>query len=488
MQYHQSQNWALWGKNMFSDYELEAIHNTSLEILSSTGIYVEEEDARAYFAGAGAKVDHDKHIVKIPKWLVQEAITVSPASFILAGRDPKFDYPMGTGRVGYANVGIAVSVNDPETGKIRPSYKKDLDDYAHLIDQLDNLVMCWDCIQPMDVHADTSGIHAFRSHVSNTRKHIMTTTPDRITSQAVVKMAAEVVGGMEALAERPLISAGSCPKSPLTFSTAVTAPIIELAKASQPVMAMSMVLAGATGPVTMAGSLALHNAEILAALTLTEIIKKGCPFWYGSCTSIMDLRRAIAATGCAEHAMFGAATARMAQFYHLPCVAPGTWTDSKITDVQAGYEKAISSLLPALAGADIIFGSGTLAGGMAVDFGSMVTENDMFKTIQFILRGIPVNEDTLALGLIQRIGPKGEYLSAEHTLKNMRNSQVWPDLFDRDSRSVWEAAGAKPLDVKGREKAVELINNANPAPLPENVQKRLADIIDDVEKEIGIKK
>ncbi|TWH45117.1 trimethylamine methyltransferase family protein [Sporomusa sp. KB1] len=488
MQYHQSENWSFWGRNMFSDYELEAIHETSLEILSSTGIYVEEQDARDYFAAAGAKVDHDKHLVKIPKWLVQEAIFTAPSSFVLAGREPKFDYPLGIGKVGFANVGIAVSVNDLNTGKNRPSIKKDLADYAHLIDQLDNIVMCWDCIMPNDVPTETVGLYALQAHVNNTRKHIMATTFDKITAQAAVAMAAEVAGGMDALSARPLISAGSCPKSPLTFSTAVTACIIEFAKASLPVMAMSMVLAGATGPVTLAGTLALHNAEILAALTLTQIVKKGCPFWYGSCTSIMDLRKAAAATGCAEHAMFGAAIARMAQFYNLPCVAPGTWTDSKTTDVQAGYEKGISSLLPALAGANIIFGSGGLAGGMAVDFGSIVTENDMFKTIQFILKGIPVNKESLALELIQRIGPKGEYLSHEHTLKNMRSCQVWPDLFDREPTSVWEAAGSKTLDTKGREKAAELINNENPAPLPKNVQKRLADIINDVERELSVKK
>ena len=485
MNLNPSTNWALLGQRMLTDDELYAIHSASLEVLERTGAYFEEQDARDYLKAAGAQVDDDTKIVKFPHWLVEEAIRSTPGRFTLAGRDPEFDYVMEYGRVGFAPIGIAPAVRDLNTGKTRPSLKSDIEDYARLVDQLDAIPMVWDCIMPTDVPTKSACLHAFEAHVNNSRKHIMTTGPDRITARALVEMAAVVQGGKEALRERPLITGGSCPKSPLTFSEAVTSCVIESSLAGVPSVGMPMVLAGATGPVTLAGSLVQHNAEVLADIVLAQAVCKGVPFWYGSCTTIMDLRKAQCATGCAEHAMFGAAIACLARFYNIPCVAPGSWTDSKAMDMQAGYEKAFSALVPAFAGANIIFGAGGFAGGMIVDFGSFVSENDLFNTIQFTLRGFDINEETMALDLIHEVGPRGEYLTLSHTMEHMRENQMWPALFNRDVESTWVTNGSKDLDEVARERARELIAKPNPAPLSQSVQDQLAEIIKETEKELG---
>lgn len=488
MNYNPSTNWALIGEKMFSDDELCAIHNASLEILAKTGIYYEEQDARDFYKQAGADVNDDTCIVKIPKWLVEECIASAPSSYIAAGRDREFDFSLDYGRVGFAAVGIAPAIRDLDTGKNRPSIKKDLEDYARLMDQLDNYAMVWDCIQPTDVPEATAGLHAFEAYVKNTRKNIMTTNFDRITARACVEMAAAVVGGMDQLRARPLITAGSCPKSPLTSSEAVTASVIEFALEGLPCIGMPMVLAGATGPVTLAGTLVQHNAEVLGNLVLTQIIRKGTPYLYGSCTSLMDLRKAQCGTGCAEHAMFGAAIARLAHFYQLPCVAPGSWTDSKCVDMQSGMEKAFSALVPAFAGANIVFGAGGLAGGMVVDFGSFVVEDDLFQMIQFMLKGFDVTPEKMAVELIKEVGPKGEYLTLPHTFEHMRENQNWPHIFNRDAETTWVMEGSKTIDDVARARAKELIAMPNPAPLSQGIQERLADIIKEAEKELGVKK
>lgn len=486
MNYNPSTNWALLGQKMFSDDELYAIHSASLEILEKSGAYFEEQDARDYLKAAGAEVNDETKIVKFPKWLVEDAIRSTPGRFTLAGREPSFDYVMEYGRVGYAPVGIAPAVRDLETEQSRPSVKKDLEDYARLVEQLDAIPMVWDCILPTDVPAETACLHAFEAHVKNTRKHLMTTGPNRITAKALIDMAAVVQGGEEALRARPLITGGSCPKSPLTYSRAVTACVIESSLAGVPSVGMPMVLAGATGPVTLAGTLVQHNAEVLGDIVLSQVVNKGVPFWYGSCTSIMDLRKAQCATGCAEHAMYGAAIACLARFYNIPCVAPGSWTDSKAPDMQAGYEKALSALVPAFAGANLIFGAGSLAGGMVVDFSSFVSENDLFNSIQFVLKGFDINDETMAVDLIQEIGPKGEYLTLPHTMQHMRDNQMWPAIFNRDVESSWIAEGSKDLDQVAMEKARELIAKPNPAPLNDSVQKQLANIIEETERELGV--
>lgn len=481
-------NWALLGQNMFSDNELQAIHEASLKILEETGICYEEQDARDFYKQAGADVNDDTKIVKIPRWLVEECIKTAPGRYTFCGRDPEFDYELEYGRVGYAPVGIAPSITDLETGEIRPVVKKDLEDYAHLVDQLDYMPIVWDCVQPTDVPEATSGIHAFEAHIKNTRKALMTTNFDRVTARACVEMAAVVQGGKDKLKERPLIIAGSCPKSPLLSSKAVTSSVIEYALAGLPCLGMPMVLSGATGPVTLAGTLVQHNCEVLGNLCLSQIVRKGTPFLYGSCTSLMDLRKAQCGTGCAEHAMFGAAIARLAHFYNVPCVAPGSWTDSKAFDMQAGMEKAFSALIPAFAGANLIFGAGGMAGGMYVDLASFVVENDLFQMIQFALKGFNINTETMAVDTIQEVGPGGEFLTLPHTFQHMRENQNWPQIFNRDSESVWKLDGSKSIDAVARVKAKELIAKPNPAPLSDSVQEELAYIIKKAEEELGVRK
>ena len=487
MNLHPTTNWALLGEAMFTDDELNAIHNASLEILEKTGIYYEEQEARDYYRAAGAEVNDDTKIVKIPKWLVTECVQSAPDSYVFCGRDPKDDFPMEYGRVGYSAVGVAPVMRDLDTGKNRPTVKKDLEDYARLVDQLEYMPIVWDCIQPTDVPEAAAGIHAFEAHVKNTTKCLMTTNFDHVTSKACIEMAAAVVGGKEKLRERPLIIAGSCPKSPLTSSEAVTACVIEYAKVGLPCLGMPMVLSGATGPVTLAGTLVQHNCEVLGNLVLSQIVRKGTPFLYGSCTSLMDLRKAQCGTGCAEHAMFGAAIARLAHFYRVPCVAPGSWTDSKCLDMQSGMEKAFSALVPAFAGANLIFGAGALAGGMVVDFASFVVENDLFQMIQFMLKGFTVNDETMAVDLIREVGPKGEYLSLPHTAQHMREHQNWPQIFNRDSEAVWNLEGSRPIDEVAAEKAKELIARPVASPLTENVQEELAYIVKKAEEELGVK-
>lgn len=488
MNLNPSTNWSLLGKGMFSDDELLAIHNASLDILANTGIYYEEQDARDYYRQAGAEVNDDTKIVKIPAWLVMDAIDSAPGTYTFCGRDPKFDYPMENGRVGYAPVGIAPTIKDLETRENRNVVLNDLEDYAHIVDQLDHIPMVWDCIQPIDVPEATAGLHAFKSHVKNTRKNIMTTNFDRVTSRACIEMAAVVVGGKDKLRERPLITAGSCPKSPLTSSGAVTSCVIEYALAGLPCLGMPMVLTGATGPVTLAGTLVQHNCEVLGNLVLSQIVRKGTPFLYGSCTSLMDLRKAQCGTGCAEHAMFGAAIARMAKFYNVPCVAPGSWTDSKCWDLQGGMEKAFSALVPAFAGANLIFGAGGYAGGMYVDLASFVVEDDLFQMIQFMLNGFDINDDTMAKEVIKEVGPKGEFLTLPHTAQHMRSSQNWSHIFNRDSESVWAMEGSKNIEEVAVERTKALLANSNPAPLSDSVIEELDYIIKKAEEELGVSK
>lgn len=489
MNLNSSTNWALLGKGMLTEDELRAIHEASLEILEKTGIKYEEQDARDYYRAAGAEVDDETDIVKIPKWLTKACLASVPDSWVYCGRDKEHDYPLEYGRVGLVPFGIAPSIKDVRTGKIRQPLIQDVYEYARIVDQLDNMPVAWECLQPTDCSMETSGLHSLKQTLAGTRKPTLCASPNRAHARAAIAIAAAAVGGIDKLRERPLIMAGSCPKCPLFASDAVTGSVIEYALAGLPVMGMPMALAGATGPVTMAGTLVQQNCEILGNLCLSQIVRKGTPFLYGTCTSAMDLRGAKCVTGSAEHAMFASASARMAHFYHVPCVVPGTWTDSKCLDLQAGMEQASSALLPALAGANLVFGAGGIAGGLIADFSALVVEDDLFQEIQFILKGIRVDTETLAVNLIKECGAGGEgYLYEEHTATYMRDQQNWSWLFDRNSESEWRAEGARPIDEVARLRVLEMIETKNPSPLSDSVIEEMDAVIQEYEAELGISK
>lgn len=487
MNYQFRQNWAFWGLTMFSDVELEAIHNATLDILENPGISVEDNEAVQYLVSAGAIVDSTTGYVRIPKWLTDEAIRTSPGTYVMAGRIRESDFPMEKGRVGFCAVEVADNVRDIYTGKIRPSTKQDVADYSHVVDQLEHYVVNDFHLFPDDVPVESAYLHTFQALIENSTKHICASAANKVDAKGLIAMASEIVGGEEELVKRPILSVLACPVSPLYLTREFSAGLIEFSKHNLPVIAMPMALSGGTGPVTLAGTLIQHNAEVLASLVLTQVVRKGTPFVYGSCTTAMDLRRAQCCTGSVEHSVFTAATARLAQYYNVPYMGPGCWTDSKANDLQAGFEHAFSALLPALAGANLMFGGGCIAGGRVADYAGLVADNDLFGMIQFALKGIPLSSVDMAVDVIREIGPRGEYVTHPHTYEHMRRSQFWPEYCNRDSIQGWEADGSKTMDEITWEKAKMLLDNPVEHPLPEKTVERMEDIIVECEKELGIK-
>ncbi|MEL7563306.1 MAG: trimethylamine methyltransferase family protein [Dehalobacterium sp.] len=480
--------WSGWRMNMFSDYELEAIHLGTLEVMEETGLFIESNEAIDIFEKGGAKVDRQSKIVKVPRYLVEEALRTAPSGLTLAARNPKHDFVMELDRVGFCAVGVSVSVVDLYTGEVRNSTKKDVENCGKLADALDNYDICFDTLLPRDVPSETACLHGFDAFINTSSKHVLQTPTDKRTAEVLIEMASIVAGGKDKLKERAIVMGGACPQSPLAWSTGACDSVIEYARFGLPNLVVSMVMAGGSGPVTLAGTLIVHNAEILTGLVLSQLVRKGNPCIYGSCTTIMDLRKAVPATGCPEHGMFSAACARLAQFYKIPNLVAGTWTDSKVSDMQAAHEKTLSAVLPALAGANLITGAGTVESGLAIDFGQLVVDNEFHRLIKRVLKGMPVDDYSMVLDLIKKVGPRGNYLAEEHTLDNMRSCQTWPNLFDRNNRMGWVEAGSKDLAQKGNEKAREILETYTPEKLPSNVSDKLTAIISDAEKDFGLTK
>jgi trimethylamine--corrinoid protein Co-methyltransferase len=312
------------GLLLFSQSDLEQIHYATLEVMEESGIYVQGGEALDYFAGAGCQVNRETNIVKIPSRVVEDAIRSAPRRVLLAGRDPKHDIHLENGRVNFCPFGEGVMLHDPYTGERRPPTKQDKGNIARLVDSLDQYDYVENTVAPMDVNPKVASLHSYEVVVENTTKHVQQPAEDAAAAKILIKMAAEAVGGIEKLRDRPTVTLCCCPQSPLSLSQGTCEAIIEYARAGLPMLILSMALAGGTSPVTLAGTLVVHNAEVLSGIVLAQLVRKGTSVIYGSSTSILDLRRATATVGCPELGMLSAGVAKLAQYYLLPSYVAGS--------------------------------------------------------------------------------------------------------------------------------------------------------------------
>ena len=309
--------------NVFTDAELEDIHLATLEVLERTGVFVEDDEALDIFKDGGCRVDRETRIVRIPPHMVEDAIRSAPSRYVLYGRDPKNDFVMEPGRVAFTNFSEGIRVIDVETGEYRDSTKQDIADSARLNDYLSEFDTHEIAVGAKDVPPKTAAVHNSEIQLLNTTKPIGIGPLSGMEARAIYRMAAEIVGGEDELRERPIVYGGVCPVSPLKLPRAATEVIIESARWWIPDNILSMAMAGGSSPVTLAGTLVTHNAEVLSGIVLAQLTERGCPVMYGSSTTAMDLKLAAASVGSPEIAMISAAVAQMARRYLLPSFVAG---------------------------------------------------------------------------------------------------------------------------------------------------------------------
>lgn len=311
------------GLNILTEDQLSAIHCATLDVLQHIGIKVVSQEAQDLFEGGGAIVDRKKQIVKIPPYLVEDCIRWAPSTVLLAGRNPEKDFIIEGNRVGFVNFGEGVNVIDPVTREYRRSTKRDVANAALVSDAMDQLDINFRAITSQDVPGPVQALHNAEAIFSNTSKHFFIGADGINNCKKLIAMAAAVAGGPDKLRERPVISFNVCPTSPLQLVPDCSDIIIEAARAGIPSNIISMAMAGGTGPVTLAGTLITHNAEVLSAIVLSQLACKGAPVLYGSSTTIMDMRYTTSPVGAPELGMISAAVAKMAQYYLLPSFVAG---------------------------------------------------------------------------------------------------------------------------------------------------------------------
>jgi len=466
-----------------SPEQVKKVHDASLSILERTGVKFWEHSAVEVLKNAGAETDSKSGVVRFPRDLVKKAIKSAPKEILLAGRNKKYDLRLGTGRSYFGTLGTAPLVFDLDTRERRYARKTDLESLARIANSLEHVRYFHTSVTPTDLHPDTVDIQRWATAFRNTEKHCMGGAVYNLDNMPyLIRILEEIAGGPEELSKRPIITATECPVPPLQHDRRPLKGIMEFAKRLLPVIIYSEPKAGATSPASLAGTLALSNAEVLSGVVLMQTIRPGSPVIYGSVATLMDMRTGGIAFGSPETGILAACTTQMARFYGIPNMTPGGRTDSKMPDQQAGYEKARTSLMAGLAGASLGNMAGLLESNLVASYEQLVIDDEIIGTTERILDGIGFDEDALALDLIDRVGPGGTYISQRHTLEWLKKEHFMPVMSDRNYYSVWSKLGSRQMRDVAQEKARKILKGASVEPLSKQTENAVTKILDDAAK------
>lgn len=461
------------------------IHEATLEVLRYTGIQVDSPVAAKIFEENGAEVTPlDNHfLVKIPSHVVMNAVRDAARPLIFYGRTPDKDFAAYKNCISLSTFGECVKTVDLETEEVRDTTKADLGNMTKLCDYFDEISLVERSCCSLDKPSQVQSLHNLEVMMKNTSKPIFIGGVNGPNARKMIEMAYVVAGGEKEFRQRPFLNIFVCPVSPLRLATECTDQIIEAARGGAGIASIPMPMAGATSPITLAGTLVNHNAELLSSLILAQMVKKGTRFTYCSMATMMDLKHTVSAIGSPEQGMLSAAIVKLAQFYELPSWVGSGLSDSKLADAQVGYEFGVTAMIVAMAGANVLFGGGALESGLTTDPRKLVMDCEAMANIRKTLQGIEVNEETLSLEVTHRVGPGEQYLRERQTFDNMRNQSV-SSVFNRMTRAGWEDLGAMTAAQAACKKAKEILANHVVAPLPEGAEEKVAKIISDYEKEI----
>jgi trimethylamine--corrinoid protein Co-methyltransferase len=462
---------------VLSHQEVQRIDAASMEILENVGLHVGLKRAREAFREAGAQVDEATSSVRIPEKLVRSAIERAPRAFTLHGADPEFQLPLGTDRSNFAALGTPTNILDIDTDEHRPTTLEDVRNHLRLINALDHIDNSQMDIWPTDIPMTTIHVEAILAWAQNSRKSFGMGCYGVMASEDMMRMMAIAVGGKEELKKRPRFFGICSVMTPLQMIKPQLEGMFIFAEYGQPMAMSPEAIAGATAPATLAGVLTQQNAEILAHITLSQIIAPGTPILYGTVSTITDMATGNVALGAVETGLITAGAAQLARHYGLPSRSVGGTTEAKTLDLQCMLERTITLLPAVLSGVHFITCGGTLESTMTESHPLLVLDDHLCGIALRLARGIEVTDETVALDLIKELGWQGHYLDQLHTAQHFRQEYFLSRLLQRDARETWKSKGSKTALDLARERAREILEKHEPRELDPAVEKELRDYV-----------
>jgi trimethylamine--corrinoid protein Co-methyltransferase len=460
---------------MLSDEQILAIHHASLDILVRTGIVMKNEAARDLLLEAGAWQSGDR--IKIPEHLVMAAIGSAPSRILMHNRLGELTMPLEEGKVFFGPGSDCIFTIDLETGERRKATAQDVQRIAHLCDGLDQMDFTMSMGNPSDVPALDIYLHEFIGMIRGSVKPTCYTANNRADMEDIYRIACAVAGGETALREKPFLLHYAEPISPLLFSDESVDKLLFCAEKGIPVTYVPSPNTGGGGPITLAGALALGNAECLVGLLLAQLVWPGTPFLYGMNTAALDMKSAIVSYGAPEWPLGMAAWTDIGRYYGLPVWGAAGATDSKVVDAQAGLEATVTVMAAFLSRCNLNHDVGYIEYGTTSSMEMLVIADEIIRDVRFVMGGVEINERTLALEAIHRAKPGGGFLADDHTLDNWRWAQWQPMLIDRMRYDRWVKEGRKDMTARANERAREILAEHEVAPLTDAAEEAIAEVL-----------
>jgi trimethylamine--corrinoid protein Co-methyltransferase len=462
--------------HFFDPAHCSHIHQTALEILHRTGVKVFHEEALSLLRDGGCVV-RDGNRVIIPPSLVEWALGQPPSQVTLCRRGGnEAAAPLYNGIVNFGTGSDCPNYIDPRRATHRLFTLKDLESVVQLVDALPELSFVMSCGIPSDFKGNVYR-KQYAVMIQNTSKPIVFVCNDGEDCKRIVAAAAAVAGGIEDLSQNPTLLVYSEPSTPLQHSRTALEKLLYMAEAALPIVYSPAPMMGGTAPVTLAGGLAIGTAEVLSGLVIHQLKQAGSPFVFGSGLHHLDMRTSISVYGAPEFQLARLGVADLGRYYNLPTWGYAGHTDSCVFDEQAASDSLFSVLMALQSGTNLVHDVGYLEAGLSCSPEMMVYTCEMIGMLRCFHEGFTIDEETLALDVIDTVGPGGNFMIEDHTIEHFRD--YWdPTLFSRQRFDAWEREGARSLGQRVREKTVDLMHTAEGSPLPESVAEEVDYILE----------
>lgn len=442
-----------------SNEEVEAIHHASLDVLKNTGTIVQSADLRETLRSAGASLDGET--VKFPPHLLERAAQSAPEKIQLHSRNGAGALEIGNGDTRAVSGFDGTFIHDFESGKRIPITRSQVGTFAYLADQLDGIEIVGVQGIPQDVPQEKAEVIAVAELLKNTGKHILI-APDTAQSCGLAYEIIAAAVESDAIGNAPVVSCHVSPSAPLRW-TSKACDILELTvDLGVPAFILPSPMAGATSPVTLAGHMVLHNAEMLSGIAIAQTLVEGHPTVYCNPQTLFNMREGNPIIGAPETMLLRIAGAQMARFYRMPSHSIGFDTDAHVLDQQSSWEKALTAVSAVQAGIDVVVNLGMFSTGLSVSYESMLLDHEVFCLLRRFVRGIEVSREHLGVEVINRIGTWGSFLAEDHTLRHFRDENWYPDISCRRLFESWQENGSLDTLAVAQNRIKELLGRKRP--------------------------
>jgi trimethylamine--corrinoid protein Co-methyltransferase len=469
---------------VLSDNEIIRIHEASINILENTGILIYSKKALDLLNSRGAIVDYDKKMAKIPGKMVEKCLKTIPKTIDLFDRNGNKFLTLGDGIPKCASGHNAIFIIDDHTNERRNSTVRDVEKFALISDKLEDIDIVGVPVMPQDVTAQASLLYAVKALYENTTKPLFFSTESSKINASILGMM-KIIAGKNSISDCPTAISQLSSTSPLLWEPGAVEALIDVATEGVPVNLLPEPMSGVSAPYTVAGLLTMHNTEVLSGIVLSQLVRPGTPVIYGSSWTTFDMKFTSAIIGSPETSMLRVAGNQMARYYNMPSHTTAPNSDSNAHDEQNSWEKTISNMCAICGGNDLVMNSGMFATGLTISLEQLILDDEINGIIRRLHRGIEVNEDTIALDVIKSVGPKGSFLTEDHTLKYLLCNEFREvKVSNTKNYDNWLAMGAPLVENNAGILVQKYLKEGNNKILESEIIEKLDKIIKDYESQI----